>query len=620
MRPGEAIEAARQLYADFNSHDLLLLRRSIRARKLKPDMQALGLPEYLKDVVPYCTDTPNEEAYLFATAVASAEPSVSVYVQSEQMAIQGLGQDLENFWDAALTALLPDDYENNLHACAEGYRPNRIDIKEEFRKGAPERDSAEQAVMYNKRADDYRKQCGLPVELVGVDPAAFVWEQDKRGAITVGVEWGKRKRSVIDSVYEERLKSSDDGYGPVVPEADNSGGDLVDFCVVRSDTMVYHILMDGTGGTKQDGDRVLYEGPNPFGPHTGYIMWRGRYTGFSQPEERYEPYIMPSLSVAQHWNLLSTLRANSIVASAQHWEEQDLPSMGQAGPLRAVGIEAKTADATNPSGAAATLEPGTRVRWREELVGSLDGMMDRLEMEADRYRFKDVLMGEGSSGESGRSLIRRQEAASRMLNMAYKNRKRAYEEVVGVLRNLLFKGDYLKDGRSVYAPKLVEGLGDEGELRTEDVIAITEKHRIPHQIVIEIASVSQAAQLALNDEGRAMKGELSRDTIQEDYYRIKNRQLENRKLAKDEARATVYPLAIQRAVTDLQAALAEKQAELQNEYPALPQMEEQQQSLELPGVTDAAMSAMPSPPQPEDTALMVSSNGAGAMPEAGPVI
>src|SRR3989304_5796741 len=187
-------------------------------------------------------------------------------------------------------------------------------------------------------------------------------------------------------------------------------------------------------------------------------------------------------------------------------------------------------------------------------------MISRLELEDQRYRFPEPLAPESATGESGRDTVRRQEASSRLLRQGFESRKQAIEELVEVCRRTIFgQKDFLADGRMIYLPHLVEGLGDEGTLRKQDVLSISEEDNIPHDVQITVATMTQAAQLALNEEGIRMAGQLSRDTIDQEYYRVKTTPLENRRRQKDLIRAATYPETVKRAIMAVNERLMTRQ-------------------------------------------------------------
>ena len=476
----------------------------------------------------------------------------------------------------------------------EGYGVRRLDLKPQFWKGIPKRGDLEEE-PFNKLVEDHRRAIGLPFECVDLDPLTFYWEEDKRRQISVGVEWGKRKRSVIEETYRKTAKNGKDQerfLGPAVPTGD------ANFVVVRTPDVIYHAMM---GGETERQDRVLWEGENLFGPSTGYIMWRGLPSGFSDVDERYLPFIMNTLNIAQHWNLFVTLQANWAIMANRVWTEEPRESLTPRIVGREVTAEAKGTGKTHRTAQgniAADMETGRVVRWRE-VSGDIREMISRLELEDERYRFPEPLAPESSSGESGRDTIRRQEASSRLLRQGFESRKQAIEELVRVVRRTLFgHKDFLADGRMVYLPHLVEGLGDEGTLRKQDVLSISEEDNIPHEIQITVATSTQAAQLALNEEGIRMEGKLSRDTIDQEYYRVKNIPLENRRRQKDLIRAATYPETVKRAIMAVNERLMTRQPVA---GPDLIVPAQNGGSAPVPG---PAISGGPTPPQMEDVGLM----------------
>ena len=519
------------------------------------DWVALGLEERVKDIAPFQSDTPNQEAQRYANAMAAAEPEVAVFVaESEKPTRQKIGERLESFYDAMVSVLLGDDYQRCLWMAAEGIGVGRLDLKPQFWRGIPEREDLEQE-PYNQGVDDQRRGIGLPFEFVNIDPLAFYYEEDKRQEITVAVETGNRKESVLKELYDKKSRNGKDPerfLGPTVPEfttwdTGRRSGQLVRFVVVRTPDIIYHAIQ---GATERE-DRILWEGENLFAPSTGYILWRGLPSGYPELDERYLPFIMNTLVVAQQWNLFATIQANFAIRALREWTEEAPTALTQRLIGREVTAEAKGTGKTKRTAQGAIvadLETGRTVRWRE-VSGDLREHLARLDREQERYGFPEPLAPESSKGESGRDTIRRQEASSRLLRQGFDSRKQAIEELVRVCRRTLFgHKDFLAEGRMVYLPHLVEGLGDEGTLRKQDVLAISEEDNIPHDVQVTVATMSQAAQLALNEEGIRMEGKLSRDTIDQDYYMVKNVPLENRRRQKDLIRLATYPETVKRAI------------------------------------------------------------------------
>jgi len=609
LTPAQAMKAARELKQDFGSHATQALRRQIRQRKLPVNWQALGLEERIKDIAPFQSDTPNQEAQRYANAFVSAEPEVAVFVgESEKVTRQKIGERLEGFYDGMLPALLRDEYETCLRMAGEGVGARRLDLKPQFWQGIPKRGDTEQE-PYNLAVDDHRRAIGLPFDCVDVDTMALYYEENKMREITVAAEWGARKQSAIADAYPEKPsrrngKDPERYLGPVVPEGYAQSGRSVDFVVVRTPDIIYHAIMGGTERT----DKVLWEGPNLFAPSTGYILWRGLASGFSELDERYLPFIMNSLNVSQHRNLYMTLQFNWGIMANRVWTEEAPNAQMPRMVGREVMAEAKgtgKAKRTSQGNIAADMETGRTVRWRE-VSGDIREAINRLDIEEDRYRFPEPLAPESSSGESGRDTIRRQEASSRLLRYGFDSRKQSIEELVRVVRRTLFgHKDFLANGRMVYLPHLVEGLGDDGTLRKQDVISISEEDNIPHEVQVTVATMTQAAQLALNEEGIRMKGNLSDETIDQDYFQVKNIPLENRRRQKDLIRAATYPETVKRAI------LAVNERLMVRTPPAAPDLIVPAQNGGGAPVPGPAISGGVGPPQMEDVGL---NGGGGTMP------
>lgn len=610
LTPGQALKAARELKSDFGNHGTQALRRRIRQRKQPVDWKALGLEERVKDIAPLQADTPNQEAQRYANAINSAEPEVAVFVaESEKATRQKIGERLESFYDAMIPILLPDEYETCLRMVSEGVGARRLDLKPQFWGGIPERGDLEQE-PYNSAVDDHRKGIGLPFECPDVDTLSFFYEEDKNRNITVGCEWGRRKVSVIEEAHAKASKKDAERFlGPVVPEGVAHSGRMVDYVVLRTPDVIYHAMMGGPDASRMD--KVIWEGQNLFAPSTGYILWRGLPSGFPELDERYLPFIMNSLALAQQWNLFATLQANFAIRSLREWTE-DAPGPATTSRLAGqVAAEAKgtgKAKRTSHGAIVAEMEAGRTVRWRE-VSGDLREHLLRLDTLEERYRFPEPLAPESSSGESGRDTIRRQEASSRLLGQGFESRKQSLEELVRVVRRTLFgHKDFLADGRMVYLPHLVEGLGDDGTLRKQDVISISEDDEIPHEVQVTVATSTQAAQLALNEEGIRMEGRLSRDTIDQDYYRVKNIPLENRRRQKDLIRASTYPETVKRAILAVNERLAARVPPGGDLI-----VPEQQNGGGSAGIPGPAVSGAPTPPQREDIGL---NGGGGVVPLA----
>ena len=601
LTPAQALQAARDLKNDFGSHADQELRRLIRQRKNPVDWEALGLEARAKDIAPVQTHTPAEEAHRYANAIASAEPEVAVFVaESEKVTRQKIGARLEDFWDAAITTLLGDDYERCLHMSAEGVGAGRLDLKPQFWSGIPERGDLE-SEPYNAAVDDQRKAIGLPFEAVTLDPLTFYYEEDKRREIVVGVEWGRRKKTVLTETYKKH-KDPEAFLGPTIPEGISGGTRMVDFVVVRTPDIIYHAIMGND--PKGSKDHILWEGPNLFAPSTGYILWRGLPSGYPEVDERYLPFIMQVLANAPHKNLHRTIQNNLAILSLRTWTEEPKESSRPLG--QQVAAQAKGTGATKKSrhgNVVADVETGRVVRWRDMAEGS-SVVLAHIEEEELRYRFPEPLAPESSSGESGRDTIRRQEVSWQLLRQGYESRKRAIEELITIVRRTLFgHKEFLQDGRMVYLQHLVEGLGEEGTLRKQDLLALSEEDNIPHEVQVTIQTMTQAAQLAMNEEGIRLQGHLSQETRDQDYFSVKNIPLENRRRQKDLIRAATYPETVKRAILAVNDRLGE------HIPPGAPDLVVPEGGgAQPPG---PAVSAQPTPSQPEDVGTMISTNGVG---------
>lgn len=560
LTASQAIKAAMELQASFNRHEMMRTRRSIRAREVEPDLEALGLSPKLQDLITWQTEEPNQEASRYATAFSTAEPQVAVFLETEKPEKQKLGETLEGWYGGSLETLYPDFYPYDLHMTADGFAVGRLDLKPAFWSGIPARKDLE-SEEFNSKVDDHRKLIGLPFEMVLVDPATFYYDEDKkREKIIVGVEVGSRRESVVREAYEKfkrkgRRKRTDPEkfLNPTVPDTAIQSGKLVNYVVLRTAGISYHMLI---GDSKAD-QEILWEGPSDYPDHTGYILWRGRYTGLDNVERKYDPFILASLNAAQIKSLFVTLQADFAVQAAQTWLERE-QSKGAPTVSRAITSAAKTSGAAKRTdkGRAATLEEGARVRYRE-VAGDMAAVLARIEGEEERNRFSDALMGEAAASATGRAIIRMQEAAGRLLRQGFKAKQLACEETLSVIRRTIYGNPkkFIPDGRHIYVPRLLEGVGDDGRLLKREILSIGEEHNIPHSIKVKVASMSQAAQLALHEEGLKLSQTLSHDTLDEDFHGVKNIPLENRRRVKDRVRESTIPVVVKRAVEDVLAAI-----------------------------------------------------------------
>lgn len=558
-----ALERARRLKAAWGQHSLLKNREAVMAREAEMSMESLGITDAnLHNIVPWQTEAPNQEAHLYATTLSLPKPEVVVYVQSEQPTKQKLGEKLEAFYKGVVEEELEEDYDNMRDiAWAGGWSAIRMDIKGEFFGTAPERKDDEPADEYQQRVNDHRRKerIGFPFCFTRVEPSTFYFREDKRQReVVFAVEWD-----------EDAVETDFDPDGDPLNEGE--------FVVVRSRQHIWHFFLSngvaqGEEREERDPWELLYDQENPF-KHTGYFLYRGRRTGFKSLPRRYDPFAAEVLNNAQHRSLVETLVANIAVQVNAHWLETD-PRVAPDTHNRQVAVERKSKGRgaqvrTGAAGLAAEFEPGAVVRWRDarELVGVLDAALVRMDQEEERYRFRDVLMGEASADQSGRAIIRLQEAAGRNLSIGFKARKKVIEEVLGVVRRVLFESPKFLggdgNGNAIYIPKLEEGLGDEGDLRKEDVIEIKAEDNLPHTIRVNVEAMAQTAQLAWIEEGQRLEGTFSRKTIDQEFYRLQDIPQEDRRRVADQVSAALIPEAIkmgmQAAIQELQGVPIERQ-------------------------------------------------------------
>jgi hypothetical protein len=536
----QALEEAKRIKDEFNEHHLMRTRRRAVGRQLKADLQALGIQENLRSIVPYETDIPNQEARQYATALSLPRPEVAVVVESEQATKRKGAERLEAFYQASLQQLVPDDYDVCRNMAMDGYGVRRMDEVQAFFKDSPKRDNGEEADPFMERVDEHRRGIGLPLRCFTIDPMTFYFVENlERTEVIFGVEWVWVRESDV--------------------KEDGSFTQMGEMAVVRTKDSIRHFWLPDGNTTESE---TVFEGENRFG-HTGYILYRGLYTGLGgagnegsqaggidSAERRYDPFAMVSINQAQHRNLFMTLQASYGIQAGIHWLESDLDRGARSS--RAVSTERKAKGrganvAVNRGTPAAEFEPGTHVMFRN-LAQDAKEQLARLDMEDERYRFRDVLMGEASSDASGRAIIRLQEAAGRQLAPGYRARQLATEEILKVVRRTFFgRTEYLggSSNQHIFIPHLVEGLGESSDWNKSEIISIEKSDNMPHDIKVTVEAMTQAAQLAWIEEGLKLEGTFPRDTIDQEFYKMKNIPLQNRRRIKDQMREAVIPTAVQ---------------------------------------------------------------------------
>ncbi len=524
----QALARAQELRGDFGDNELMVTRQQIIGRDLEIPWDSLGLQENLQNILPWQTERPNQAGHRFADLLSLPHPVAEIFVASDQPTKQKQGETWEAAYQGMIDTLLPDQYDVCRDMATVGIGVDRLDVKGLFFKGAPDQEEGEETENFNERVVDHRRRFGLPFELIHVHPRDFYYEEDrKRENVIFAVE-----------VLEVRESEVKDGGDEMV------AGELM---IVRSPEHIWHWFSAEGGSSSSGSHSLVFNEPNPFG-HTGYFIYRGRYSGHAKPERRYDPFTLTSLNVAQQLSILITMSLNFGVQAGTHWIEHDLPKMVDGG-TRAVSSEMKgkrrgVVSRTEHGTPASDMEPGAHVRFRE-LANDYKEAAALLMAEDDKYAPPDVLFGEESHGDSGRNVIRRQEAAGHLLAVGLRSRRLTIESILRVIRKtLLARSEYLSEGRVVFIPNMISEPGDVGDVRRQDLIAISAKDDVAHEINVSVEASSQAAQLALNDEGRAMKGELSPETIMESFYRVRNIPLEKKRMLRADMRAAGAPLVI----------------------------------------------------------------------------
>jgi hypothetical protein len=105
--------------------------------------------------------------------------------------------------------------------------------------------------------------------------------------------------------------------------------------------------------------------------------------------------------------------------------------------------------------------------------------------------------------------------------------------------------------------------------------------------------MTQAAQLAWIEEGLKLEGTFSRDTIDQEFYNLKNIPRENRRRIKDQMREAVIPAAVQDGAMQALEALGKVPIQQQGATT----------SARDPGGARPGESGQPDAPRPEDAAL-----------------
>ena len=595
----QALKQAQELIGSFSSNELMGTRLNILGRDLNIPWESLGLQENIKNILPWQTERPNQAGHRFADLLSLPHPVAEVFVASDQPIKQKEGQLWESAYQGMIDTLMADDYDvcRDMASISLGVR--RLDIKGEFFKGSPEQEENEEAAVFNIRAAEHRQQFGLPFELVTVKPKDFYYREDrKRENVIFAVELVK--------VMESEVKEDGDSGLP---------GTLM---IVRSPEHIWHWFQEEGVGSNQSTSTMpsepalVQDFENPFG-HTGYFLYRGRYTGHSDLQRVYDPFILPTLNMAQQLSILITMSLNFGVQAGTHWIEHDLPRMIDAGS-RAVAAAMKATRSgvvtrTEAGQPASDMEPGAHVRFRE-LAQDYKEAAAMLIQEDEKYAPPDVLFGEESHGDSGRNVIRRQEAAGHLLAVGLRSRRLTIESILRVIRKTLFsQAEYLSEGRQVFIPNMITEPGAHGDVRKQDIIGVGAENNVIHEINVSVEATSQAGQLALNDEGRAMEGQISWETRATSYFNVRDTGLEKKRLIRERMRTAGEPLVINDGLNQALDALAKRPVSQPSVVGTEPEA-----GGDTPGASGGpGASGAATPSQPEDAGVSLRGNGAGQL-------
>lgn len=278
-------------------------------------------------------------------------------------------------------------------------------------------------LAYNHVCDEALRKVDPPYRVSAPDPLSCYWTTDG-DQIDVIIERGKRKISALLETYgDQNLRlignrlvvwneqgGSDAVVGATIPESEElsaTHSESVEYIEVRTRSEVIILmshpkLLDSRRKkAKSESGYVKISFENPFGPYsTGYILVPGDITGSHDPADEFQPAILGTLSVAQHVNVLSTIRISAAIDSAlagKYVQSDDVEPPSQ--------IEASRADKTPTvkDGKPIPIIPG-QVRREESPKVDLDKAEAYLANLQGLYRFQEVLSGDATSSDSGHKL------------------------------------------------------------------------------------------------------------------------------------------------------------------------------------------------------------------------
>ena len=300
---------------------------------------------------------------------------------------------------------------------------DKFQEKADFYMGEGESMEDADDMAYDECTEAELKKVNPPFRLSAPDPLTCSWTVDG-DQIDVIVERGTRKISALLETYgENRLRlignklvvwpeMTDALVGETIPEnapLNNDMGDKVDYIEIRTRMeiiilMSHPKLMDlrrKKQNVKVEDGWVKISFENPFGPYsTGYVLVPGDITGSHDPADEFQPAILGTLQIAQHVNVLSTIRISAAIDSALAGKYIKAPD---ADPPTQIQVAMGDKTPTVKDGTPVPMIPG-EVRREEAPKVDLDKAEAYLASLQDRYRFQEVLSGDATSSDSGHKL------------------------------------------------------------------------------------------------------------------------------------------------------------------------------------------------------------------------
>jgi|FLYL01.1.fsa_nt_gi hypothetical protein len=279
------------------------------------------------------------------------------------------------------------------------------------------------ARAYKEVTDKYLRRTDPPFRLSAPDPRTiyYRWDGD---ALDIVIEKGKRQiNALLEAFGDHGLKfinnrfvmlstESDAVSSPTISEQKVFSGeysDLCDYIEIRTRKEIVILIRHPTlmksrrirREEKEEDDYVCIKFENPFGPYsTGYIPVPADATGSPDPAEEFQPPVLGTLSVAQHLNILTTIRTSAAVDKAlagKYIKSEDVsppPALSQQQSEKTPEVK---------DGTPVPVIPG-EVRREETVNIDLDKAELFLNQMMASYRFNEVLAGDAQSSDSGHKL------------------------------------------------------------------------------------------------------------------------------------------------------------------------------------------------------------------------